>query len=92
MAVTKGNRREKDVEEVFSGITRQIRAAEKRAADEDPWTLENFDAIIAAAEAAKLRTIKRLRDVGYTWTDIAYNQGMSPAACCNKYAPLIKNL
>lgn len=79
-------KRAKETEECVSGIRRQIRAFEKRAADEDPWTVEEMINLRAELAAVEVRTVARLRHVGYTWNDIGLSIGVSAITAHKRYS------
>jgi hypothetical protein len=79
-------KRMKETEEVVSGIRRQIRSFEKRAADEDPWTVEEMISLRAELAAAEVRTVARLRQVGFTWADIGFSIGISAITAHKRYS------
>jgi hypothetical protein len=76
----------RDTEELVSGIRRQVRALETRAAEEDPWAMAEMMNLARELEDAALRTARRLRDAGYTWTDIGFALGVSGTTACKRYA------
>lgn len=79
-------RRAKEVEDVISGIRRQIRALETRAAGEDPWVAAEMVQLRDELDSAAVRTVKQLRDVGYRWDDIGFAFGVSGITCHKRYA------
>jgi hypothetical protein len=78
-------RRIKDTEELISGIRRQIRALEPRAAAEDPWAAAEMLRLATELQAAATRVIRQLRDTGYTWPDIGFAIGISDVTACKRY-------
>jgi hypothetical protein len=79
-------RRNKDTEEVVRGVRRQIRSLEKRAADEDPWVVDDMLKLRDELDAAAVRTVGVLRDKGYTWKDIGFSLGIGAITCHKRYA------
>jgi hypothetical protein len=84
-------RRPKDVEDTIAGMHRMVKGLELRAADEDPWVCAEMAAIAAELDAAVLRTVKRLREVGYPWSEIGRDMGISGTTACKRYANRIKS-
>lgn len=85
----KAPKRTKDTEEVVSGVARQIRSLEARAADEDPWTVAEMLRLRDDLDAAAVRTVGRLRDTGYTWNDIGLSLGITAMTAWKRYAAKI---
>lgn len=79
-------KRLKETEEVVSGIRRQIRSLERRAAEEDPWTVDEMLRLRDELDAAAVRTVGRLRQTGYTWHDIGFAIGVSPQTAFKRFA------
>jgi hypothetical protein len=82
-------KRVKDTEEVVSGARRLLRGLESRANDEDPWVLAEMIAIRNELDAATVRVVKRLREVGYTWPAIAFSLNVTPETAIKRYAKRI---
>jgi len=91
MAQSTRNRR-KDIEETFAGAHRMVKGLELRSADEDPWAMAEMLTLAAELETAALHTCKRLREVGYTWTDIGQAMGISATTAIKRYAKKIDAL
>lgn len=83
-------KRMKETEEVVSGIRRQIRSLERRAAEEDPWTVDEMLRLRDELDAAAVRTVGRLRQTGYTWQDIGFAIGVSALTAHKRYASKIQ--
>jgi hypothetical protein len=89
-AKTKYARDRKDVEELVSGMHRQIKGLEVRAAVEDPWVCGEMAKMASELDAAVLRTVKALRQAGYPWSEIGREMGISATTCIKRYANRIK--
>lgn len=96
--VTK-TRKVKDTEEVVGGVKRQIRSLERRAAEEDPWVIQEMLDLAAELEAAALRTVARLRAVdpstgkpAYTWDAIGFSLGITAITAHKRYAAKVAAL
>lgn len=85
-----GRPERKDIEETVAGLHRQIRAVEKRAAEEDPWVLAEMLKAADELQDASVRVVKALRDAGYTWDSIAQELGITRGGACNRFAAKIK--
>jgi len=82
----------KDLEEVMSGLHRQVKAIKLRAMDEDPWAVAEMAQIAEEINAAVVEVVARLREVGYTWTDIGMAFGISATTACKRYERKIRAL
>jgi hypothetical protein len=82
-------KRVKDTEEVVSGARRLMRGLEARARDEDPWVLGEMIAIRNELDEATVRVVKRLREVGYSWPDIAFSLNITADTAIKRYAKRI---
>jgi hypothetical protein len=78
MATTR-ERAPKTPEEVVSGLRRQVKSAEKRAVEEDPWMMTDMFDLAAEMEQAAVRVMAALRAKGYTWNDIAVSMNAASA-------------
>lgn len=85
-ATTAKPKRVKDTDEVVSGVRRQIRALENRAAGEDPWIVADMIELQAELERATLRTVKRMREAGVTWQTIGFSLNLNAIQCHKKFA------
>jgi hypothetical protein len=80
-------REPKTTEEMVSGIRRQIKALEARAANDDPWVGADMATLATEMNDAVDRTVGRLRANGYTWSDIGFQfGGLSRQAAFNRWA------
>lgn len=70
---------------MVAGIRRQIRALEIRARDEDPWVAAEMAALSDELRDAVSRTVVRLREVGYTWSDIGFDFKSNADAVRRRY-------
>lgn len=85
--------RERETEEVIKSIRRQIQhSLEPRVAEEDPWGLAEVIALRNELDAVAIRTVKRLRTAGYTWSAIGYSLGVSADRALQRYSHKIENL
>lgn len=83
--MTRANRPVKDTDEMVAGIRRQIKALEARAANEDPYVAADMASLADDLNAAVSRTVTRLRDVGYTWSDIGFDFKITATAARLRY-------
>lgn len=75
-----------EAEDFIGVIGRHITSLEKLAADEDPWTVPEMIQLRDEMDKAILRTVKRLRDNGYTWNDIGVGLGLNAIQTHKKFA------
>jgi hypothetical protein len=81
-----------EAEDFIAVIGRHIGSLETLAATEDPWTLSEMQRLQDELAAAQLRTVKRLRDAGYTWETIGFSLGISAITAHKRYAAKIAAL
>jgi hypothetical protein len=83
----KGKRtRTYEAEDFVAVIGRHIGSLEELAAEEDPWTVAEMLRLAGELEAAAVRTVKRLRDTGYTWETIGTSLGISAGTAQVRYS------
>lgn len=75
-----------ETEKMVTSIDRRLRDLEKLARDEDPWTLAEMIRLRNELDAMTVRTVARLRQVGYTWDAIGYNLKISGVTAHKRYA------
>lgn len=92
MATAKGARREKSPEEVIGGIRRQIRGAEARAQDEDPWMIADMLGLAAELQEAAVRVVAHHRANGMTWDAIGFSLGITGTTACKRYAARVAEI
>lgn len=74
------------VDEAIDAIRLQFIDLEALAAEEDPWTVPEMLRLRQRVDAMLLRTVKRLRDNGYTWNDIGVGLGLNAIQTHKKFA------
>ena len=84
--------REYEAEDFVKVIGRHISSLEKLAADTDPWVVADMIRLQGELEAATLRTVKKMRDNGYTWHDIGLSLGLNAIQTHKKFAHKIQAL
>lgn len=82
-------KREKTTEEAISGIRRQMRSLEARAAYEDPWVVADMLALRDELDAMAVRTVGRMRGLGIGWDALGYSLGISAEQARKRFAPKI---
>lgn len=80
-----------EAEDFIAVIGRHIGSLETLAAVEDPWVVADMVRLQAELEAATVRTVRRMREAGYTWTDIGLNLGLDGIQTRNKFIRKIES-